>query len=144
MVEHLLAKERVTGSNPVFRSKGDVAKWLRRGSAKSLSAVRIRPSPPSPLHQPKWRNRQTRRSQKPLGGNPLVGSTPTFGTQFHHIRCIRALAAYFPSLRRYDWYPRLKEAPANRQANAHGLSRAADAGIGEKDAKPSKKIFAYE
>ena len=80
MVEHLLAKERVTGSNPVFRSKGDVAKWLRRGSAKSLSAVRIRPSPPSPLRRPKWRNRQTRRSQKPLGGNPLVGSTPTFGT----------------------------------------------------------------
>ncbi len=50
MVEHLLAKERVASSNLVFRSKeigvpqklrfaaecGDVAKWLRRGSAKPL------------------------------------------------------------------------------------------------------------
>ena len=26
---------------------GDVAKWLRRGSAKPLSSVRIRPSPPT-------------------------------------------------------------------------------------------------
>src|SRR5690348_14846713 len=49
-VERLLAKEKVAGSNPVSRSRslpGDVAKWLRRGSAKPLSAVRIRPSPPS-------------------------------------------------------------------------------------------------
>jgi hypothetical protein len=48
-VERLLAKEKVAGSNPVSRSRslpGDVAKWLRRGSAKPLSAVRIRPSPP--------------------------------------------------------------------------------------------------
>ena len=29
--------------------RGDVAKWLRRRSAKPLSAVRIRPSPPAPL-----------------------------------------------------------------------------------------------
>jgi hypothetical protein len=39
-VEHLLAKERVASSNLVFRSikisRGDVAKWLRRGSAKPL------------------------------------------------------------------------------------------------------------
>jgi hypothetical protein len=36
-----------------------------------------------PLHclfRPKWRNRQTRWSQKPLGGNPHVGSIPTFGS----------------------------------------------------------------
>ncbi len=36
MVEHLLAKERVASSNLVFRSRGDVAKWIRRGSAKPL------------------------------------------------------------------------------------------------------------
>src|SRR5689334_14501119 len=51
-VERLLAKEKVAGSNPVSRSislPGDVAKWLRRGSAKPLSAVRIRPSPPTYL-----------------------------------------------------------------------------------------------
>jgi hypothetical protein len=30
--------------------------------------------------QPKWRNRQTRQSQKLLRGNSRVGSTPTFGT----------------------------------------------------------------
>ncbi len=35
-VEHLLAKERVASSNLVFRSSGDVAKWLRRRSAKPL------------------------------------------------------------------------------------------------------------
>ena len=29
---------------------------------------------------PKWRNRQTRQSQKLLGGNSRVGSSPTFGT----------------------------------------------------------------
>ncbi len=47
VVERLLAKEKVVGSNPIFRSKeivspiyrggnGDVAKRLRRGSAKPL------------------------------------------------------------------------------------------------------------
>jgi hypothetical protein len=39
VVEHLLAKERVASSNLVFRSifiPGDVAKRLRRGSAKPL------------------------------------------------------------------------------------------------------------
>jgi hypothetical protein len=41
VVEHLLAKERVASSNLVFRSIryipwGDVAKWIRRGSAKPL------------------------------------------------------------------------------------------------------------
>ncbi len=36
MVEHLLAKERVASSNLVFRSKGDVAKGIRRRSAKPL------------------------------------------------------------------------------------------------------------
>ncbi len=39
MVERLLAKEKVVGSNPIFRSiaiSGDVAKRLRRGSAKPL------------------------------------------------------------------------------------------------------------
>jgi hypothetical protein len=39
VVERLLAKEKVVGSNPIFRSigiNGDVAKWLRRGSAKPL------------------------------------------------------------------------------------------------------------
>ena len=41
MVEHLLAMERLASSNLVFRSKeillrGDVAKWIRRGSAKPL------------------------------------------------------------------------------------------------------------
>ena len=48
VVEHLLAKEGVASSNLVFRSifYGDVAKWLRRGSAKPLSSVRFRPSPP--------------------------------------------------------------------------------------------------
>src|SRR5450759_204041 len=48
VVEHLLAKEGVASSNLVFRSIffGDVAKWLRRGSAKPLSPVRFRPSPP--------------------------------------------------------------------------------------------------
>ena len=38
-VEFLLAKQVVAGSNPVSRSKvlkGDVAKWLRRRSAKPL------------------------------------------------------------------------------------------------------------
>src|SRR5919202_4798205 len=46
VVEHLLAKEGVASSNLVFRSIffGDVAKWLRRGSAKPLSPVRFRPS----------------------------------------------------------------------------------------------------
>jgi hypothetical protein len=49
VVEHLLAKEGVASSNLVFRSifYGDVAKWLRRGSAKPLSSVRFRPSPPT-------------------------------------------------------------------------------------------------
>jgi hypothetical protein len=54
VVEHLLAKEGVASSNLVFRSvspdpstrQGDVAKWLRRRSAKPLSPVRIRSSPP--------------------------------------------------------------------------------------------------
>ena len=39
MVECLLAKEEVGSSNLLFRSNvesGDVAKWLRRGSAKPL------------------------------------------------------------------------------------------------------------
>ena len=39
MVECLLAKEEVASSNLVFRSiyfNGDVAKWLRQGSAKPL------------------------------------------------------------------------------------------------------------
>ena len=35
-LERLLAKEEVASSNLVFRSSGDVAKWLRRGSAKPL------------------------------------------------------------------------------------------------------------
>src|SRR5438270_12941850 len=50
VVEHLLAKEGVASSNLVFRSifYGDVAKWLRQGSAKPLSPVRFRPSPPVP------------------------------------------------------------------------------------------------
>ena len=30
--------------------------------------------------RPKWRNRQTRQSQKLLGGDSRVGSIPTFGT----------------------------------------------------------------
>src|SRR5450759_2643437 len=48
VVEHLLAKEGVASSNLVFRSIffGDVAQWLRRGSAKPLSPVRVRPAPP--------------------------------------------------------------------------------------------------
>jgi hypothetical protein len=53
VVECLLAKEEVASSNLVFRS--------------------------TCLFEPEWRNRQTRRSQKPLGGNSHVGSTPTFG-----------------------------------------------------------------
>ena len=77
---------------------GDVAKRLRRGSAKPLSAVRIRPSPPitvlaeleqilgPSLHTaPEWRNRQTRRSQKPLRLTPRVGSSPSSGTPWKHI-----------------------------------------------------------
>jgi hypothetical protein len=54
VVECLLAKEEVASSNLVFRSIF--------------------------VFGPKWRNRQTRWSQKPLGGNPRVGSTPTFGS----------------------------------------------------------------
>ena len=57
VVECNLAKVEVEGSNPFSRSifllhstrynsKGAVAKWLRPGSAKPLSAVRIRPAPP--------------------------------------------------------------------------------------------------
>gem|GEM_PF-1029757 len=53
VVEHLLAKQRVAGSNPVFRSNflrskrcsGDVAKWQGRGLQNLYSPVRIRPSP---------------------------------------------------------------------------------------------------
>ena len=59
VVECNLAKVEVEGSNPFSRSiflllptrqnsKGAVAKWLRPGSAKPLSAVRIRPAPPIP------------------------------------------------------------------------------------------------
>ena len=33
-----------------------------------------------PVVAPKWRNRQTRRSQKPLGGDTRGGSIPPFGT----------------------------------------------------------------
>ncbi len=54
MVEHLLAKERVASSNLVSRSteiNAEVAEW------------------------------QTRQSQKLLGGNLRVGSSPTFGTR---------------------------------------------------------------
>ena len=39
VVEHLLAKERVEGSNPFFRSResnGDVAKWFKAGVCKTL------------------------------------------------------------------------------------------------------------
>ena len=54
VVEHLLAKEGVASSNLVFRSifYGDVAKWLRQGSAKPLSSVRFRPSPPNRYRRP--------------------------------------------------------------------------------------------
>ncbi len=45
MVEHLLAKQKVEGSNPFFRSiifgGGGVAKWLRQRSAKPLFAGSI-------------------------------------------------------------------------------------------------------
>ena len=73
VVERLLAKEKVMGSNPTARFVR--AKWrrrqvVRRGSAKPLSPVRIRPSPLnnrwsrlmatrfaiSPLSMGRWRN----------------------------------------------------------------------------------------
>ena len=40
----------LTGIRPldIILTLGDVAKWLRRGSAKPLSSVRFRPSPPVP------------------------------------------------------------------------------------------------
>ena len=104
VVEHLLAKERVASSNLVFRSQPDgVARAdvsarssrrgtspratmttsrrrsqvVRQGSAKSRSPVRIRSSPLFVAEVAEW---QTRQSQKLLGGDPRVGSTPTFGT----------------------------------------------------------------
>gem|GEM_PF-2266717 len=59
MVERLLAKEEVASSNLVFRSihlNAEVAEW------------------------------QTRQSQKLLGGNLRVGSSPTFGTSHRQPR----------------------------------------------------------
>lgn len=35
--------------------------------------------------EPKWRNRQTRRSQKPLRFTPRVGSSPTFGIRLYQV-----------------------------------------------------------
>jgi hypothetical protein len=82
VVEHLLAKEGVASSNLVFRSifYGDVAKWLRRGSAKPLSSVRFRPSPPTN------RNVLTGyRSLSTAGCVPLVHATATAEQRTH--RC---------------------------------------------------------
>ncbi len=43
--------QKVEGSNPFIRSmhlplRGDVAEWLRHGSAKPATPVQFRPSPP--------------------------------------------------------------------------------------------------
>ena len=56
LVERNLAKVEVAGSSPVFRSSslsclavkkhGDVAEWIRHGSAKPVTPVRFRTSPP--------------------------------------------------------------------------------------------------
>ncbi len=65
-VEHLLAKEKVAGSNPVFRSTpGDVAKWQGGGlqnlyqrfeSARRLHHVVWAPPAGAVPALPKWRN----------------------------------------------------------------------------------------
>lgn len=39
---------------------------------------------------PKWRNRQTRTTQNRVG-NPRVGSTPTFGTNFALLSALNVL-----------------------------------------------------
>ena len=65
MVERLLAKEKVASSNLVFRS-------IRVHPVVARAGFFL-------LVGPKWRNRQTRQSQKLMGGNSRVGSSPTFG-----------------------------------------------------------------
>ena len=83
-VEHLLAKERVASSNLVFRLFSPQKKTVRLQAypacATPLYAVKYGNLRHAQGLKPKWRNRQTRQSQKLLGGNSRVGSNPTFGT----------------------------------------------------------------
>ena len=69
---NFLAKEEVASSDFVFRStKGN---------------------------KPKWRNRQTRQSQKLLEGDLRVGSSPTFGTIMHDAELCSGSTGDFGSL----------------------------------------------
>ena len=127
------------GSNPALgtkspgrtgrqRQQGDVAKWLRRRSAKPLSAVRIRPSPPatkSPPQHPRPRNPPKHAGISP-GANPgrdggmvdaadlksatltrCVGSIPSPGTTPN--------PANRPRNRPAPSFPRKLQHPARRQ-----------------------------
>jgi hypothetical protein len=89
--------QKVEGSNPFIRSmilplRGDVAEWLRHGSAKPATPVQFRSSPPQHLLQnPRF---PPRASEKPMGSEV---SATTHMTEY----------AKAPTRTKMDRHPRL-------------------------------------
>ena len=77
--------ERLSGDPSCVNGYRD---HTRRTSEHRGDKIKVRPTSDAPLG-PKWRNRQTRQSQKLLGGNSRAGSIPACGTTDQPVKAYR-------------------------------------------------------